>query len=119
MEPVSPHLIDDRRHVVLVIFRVKPRAERHLPKAIQTSRRLCLVFGFGERRQQHRGQDSDNGDNDQKLDQREGGYRSAIAIRPSAVAEELFRAGGHTPTLYPPGANVKPSTLAIGFFISQ
>jgi hypothetical protein len=98
--------------MVLVIFRVKPRAERHLPKAIQTSRRLSLVFGFGERRQQHRGQDSDNGNDDQKLDQREGGYRSEIAIRRFAVAEELFRAGGHEPTLHPPGADVKPPALA-------
>ena len=112
MEPVSPHLIDDRRHVILVIFRVKPRAERHLPKAIQTSRRLCLVFGFGERRQQHRGQDSDNGNDDQKLDQREGGYRSEIAIRRSAAAEELCRAGGHEPTLHPPDVDVKPPPLA-------
>jgi len=107
VEPISPYLINDRRHVVLVIFRVEPGAERHLPKAIQTSGRLRLVFGFSERRQQHRGEDGDNGDDDQKLDQREGGYRSEIPIRRSAVAEQLSHADRHAPTLHPPGAKVK------------
>ena len=50
----------------------------------QRLQRLPLLFGLGQRPEEHAGQDRDDGENDQQLDEREArlsGWVSAAAIR--------------------------------------
>src|SRR5205823_2605605 len=57
---------------VPVIIYVELNAQPHLPEIVDAGDLLGLRFGFCQRRQKHRRQDRDDGDDHEQLDKREG-----------------------------------------------
>ena len=51
-----------------------------LPEIVQAGDAVCLFFSLAERRQQHRGQDGDNGDDHKQFDER----KRAATVLPAA-----------------------------------
>ena len=58
---------------------IENRRERQLPEVADAVDLLGLGFGFGKRRQQHAGENRDDGDDHQQFDQRERGQTGAGA----------------------------------------
>ena len=57
---------------VRVVIRVHLAGEQDLPRVAHAFDGMCLLLGFAQRRQEHPRQDRNNGDDHQKLNQREG-----------------------------------------------
>ena len=63
------------RQVIFVIQNVEMRRQAPLLEVVQTGNALSFRLGFGQRWQQKRSQDGDNGDDDEQLDQRKATQR--------------------------------------------
>ncbi len=63
----------ERDDIVSIVIGVEGVAEAHLADVIETFGGARLFFGTGERRQEHAGEQGDDGDDDQQLDESETG----------------------------------------------
>jgi hypothetical protein len=54
-------------------------SQRELLKIIETNRAICLAFGLSDRWKKNAEQKSENGNNHQKLDEREPSVKNAIS----------------------------------------
>src|SRR5438045_4112372 len=70
---------------VVVIARVGGHPDANLPQIAEAIGFFGFVFGPGESRQKHGGKDRDNGDHDEKFDQRE-----AVASLDCSSAVSIF-----------------------------
>jgi hypothetical protein len=60
-----------RQNFVVVVARIGGHTNTNLAEVAEAIRPLSFVFGSGESGQKHGSQDRDNGDHDEKFDQRE------------------------------------------------
>lgn len=70
MSPVIDAGANPRRQIAAVVARVADKAYANLLKIARAYRTAAFFARRGKRRQEHSGQDRDDGDHDQKLNQR-------------------------------------------------